>query len=125
MALQTDWVVVRNRMSMLESRNGQRFVEGLGELAARLGFRTTDALAERVIYREFFPHGLTALDDFDEEALGTSASVSHLTARHELMSLFQSLRLPLDERARQRAAAHAEWLAARDRPLEVDDVLAE
>jgi chromosome partitioning protein len=123
--LQMDWVVVRNRMSMLESRNKQRFVEGLGELAVRLGFRTADALAERVIYREFFPHGMTALDDFNEEALGPSASLSHVTARHELMSLFQSLRLPLDERAQQRAAAHAEWLAARDRPLEVDDVLAE
>ncbi len=78
-----------------------------------------------MIYREFFPRGLTALDDFDEKTLGTRASLSHLTARHELMSLFQSLRLPLDERGQQRAAAHAEWLAARDRPLEVDDVLAE
>jgi chromosome partitioning protein len=123
--LQMDWVVVRNRMSPLESRNKQRFVQGLGELAARLGFRSADALAERVIYRELFPRGLTALDDLDEKTLGSRASQSHLTARHEFMGLFQSLRLPLDERAQQRAAAHAEWLAARNRPLEVDDVLAE
>jgi chromosome partitioning protein len=118
-----DWVVVRNRLSMLDSRNKQRIVQGLGELAARLGFRSTDALAERVIYREFFPRGLTALDHLDEKTLGTRPSLSHLTARHELMSLMQSLKLPLDERARARAAAHAEWLAARDKPLEVDDVI--
>jgi chromosome partitioning protein len=121
--VQTDWVVVRNRLSMLESRNTQRFVQALTELAARLGFRSTDPLAERVIYRELFPCGLTALDDLDEPAV-PRAGPSHLAARHELMSLFQSLKLPLNARAQERAAAHAEWLAVRDRPLEVDDVLA-
>src|SRR3984893_4946146 len=50
-----DWVVVRNRLSMLDSRNMQRIIVGLNDLAMRLGFRSTDALAERVIYREFFP----------------------------------------------------------------------
>jgi chromosome partitioning protein len=120
-----DWVVVRNRLSMLDSRNKQRIVQGLGELAVRLGFRTTDALAERVIYREFFPRGLTALDNLDEKTLGARPSMSHVTARQELMSLMQALNLPLDERGQQRAAAHAEWLAARERPLELDDVVAE
>jgi chromosome partitioning protein len=67
-----DWVVVRNRLSMLGSRN-KRLVEGLGELAARLGFRCADGLAERVNYREFFPRGLTALDNLDERTLGTRA----------------------------------------------------
>ena len=120
-----DWVVARNRLSPLESRNKQRIVEGLSELAARLGFRSIDALAERVIYRELFPRGLTALDDLDERTMGSRAGPSHLTARHELMRLMQTLRLPLDERAQQRAAAHAEWIAARAKPLELDDVLAD
>jgi hypothetical protein len=31
---QTDWVVVCNRVSMLDSRNKQRIARGLGELAA-------------------------------------------------------------------------------------------
>jgi chromosome partitioning protein len=123
--VQMDWVVVRNRLSMLDSRNKQRIVKGLGDLALRLGFRSTDALAERVIYREFFPRGLTALDNLDEKTLGTRPSLSHLTARQELMSLMQTLKLPLDERGQQRAAAHAEWMAARDTPLEVHDVIAE
>src|SRR5262245_47628664 len=120
-----DWVVVRNRLSMLDSRNTQRIVQGLSELSVRLGFRSADALAERVIYREFFPRGLTALDELDEKTLGTRPSLSHVTARQEVMSLMQALNLPLDERGQQRAAAHAEWLAARERPLELDDVIAE
>jgi hypothetical protein len=37
----------------------------------------------------------------------------------------QTLKLPLDERGQQRAAAHAQWLLARDQPLEFDDVIAE
>jgi chromosome partitioning protein len=123
--VQMDWVVARNRLSMLDSRNKQRVVKGLSELALRLGFRSTDALAERVIYREFFPRGLTALDNLDEKTLGTRPSLSHLTARQELMSLMQTLKLPLDERGQQRAAAQAEWMAARDTPLEVHDVIAE
>jgi chromosome partitioning protein len=123
--VQMDWVVARNRLSMLDSRNKQRVVKGLSELALRLGFRSTDALAERVIYREFFPRGLTALDNLDEKTLGTRPSLSHLTARQELTSLMQTLKLPLDERGQQRAAAHAEWMAARDTPLEVHDVIAE
>jgi chromosome partitioning protein len=123
--VQMDWVVARNRLSMLDSRNKQRVVKGLSELALRLGFRSTDALAERVIYREFFPRGLTALDNLDEKTLGTRPSLSHLTARQELMNLMQTLKLPLDERGQQRAAAQAEWMAARDTPLEVHDVIAE
>ncbi len=120
-----DWVVLRNRLSMLDSRNKRRIVQGVSDLAARLGFRSNDALAERVVYREFFPRGLTALDNLDEKTLGTRPSLAHLTARQELMNLMQILKLPLDERGQQRAAAHAEWMAARDTPLEMYDVIAE
>jgi chromosome partitioning protein len=123
--VQMDWVVVRNRLSALDSRNKQRIIKGLSDLATRLGFRSGDALAERLIYREFFPRGLTALDDLDERTLGARPSLSHLTARHELISLLDTLRLPLDERAQRRAAAQAEWIATRDQPLEMHDVLAE
>ena len=120
-----DWVVVRNRLSMLDSRNMQRIIAGLNDLAMRLGFRSTDALAERVIYREFFPRGLTALDNLDERTLGTRPNLSHVTARRELMRLMETLKLPLDERGQQRAAAHAAWIAARDKPLELHDVIAQ
>src|SRR5271166_358878 len=123
--VQMDWVVVRNRLSMLDSRNKQRIVKGLSDLATRLGFRCAEAVAERVIYREFFPRGLTVLDDLNEKTLGTRPSLSHLTARHELIGLIETLRLALDERGRRRAAAQAAWIAARDTPLEMHDVIAE
>ena len=72
---------MRNRLSMLGSRNKRLVGEGLQELSLRLGFRCVDGFAERVIYREFFPRGLTALDDLDETTLGTRPSLSHVTAR--------------------------------------------
>ena len=120
-----DWVVVRNRVSMLESRNKQRIGKGLSELAVRLGFRMAEPLADRVIYRELFPRGSTALDTLDEKTLGTRPTLSHVTAQKEIMALIETLKLPLDQRARERATAHAEWNAARDTPLDVHDVIAE
>jgi chromosome partitioning protein len=119
----TDWIVVRNRLSMLGSRNKQLVADGLKELSLRLGFRAIDGFAERVVYREFFPRGLTALDDLNEETLGTRPSLGHVTAREEVMELLRKLKLPLDERGRRRAASRAEWFAQIDKPLEVHDIL--
>jgi chromosome partitioning protein len=118
-----DWIVVRNRLSALGSRNKRLIAEGLRELSTRLGFRCAEGLAERVVYREFFPRGLTAVDNLDEATLGTRPSLSHVTARSEVMSLIAALKLPLDARGQRRAAARAEWFAALDRPLEVHDII--
>src|SRR5947207_806740 len=119
----TDWIVVRNRLSMIGSRNKQIVADGLNELSFRLGFRSIDGFAERVVYREFFPRGLTALDDIDETTLGTRPSLGHVTAREEVTSLLRQLNLPLDERGRRRAANRAEWLSQVDKPLELHDIL--
>ena len=119
----SDWIVVRNRLSMLGSRNKQLVADGLKELSLRLGFRSIDGFAERVVYREFFPRGLTALDDLDEETLGTRPNMGHVTAREEVTSLLRQLKLPLDERGRRRAANRAEWFTQIDKPLEVHDIL--
>jgi chromosome partitioning protein len=119
----TDWIVVRNRLSMLGSRNKKLVGEGLQELALRLGFRCIDGFAERVIFREFYPRGLTALDDLDEATLGTRPSMSHVTARQEVENLLEALRLPFDERRLKRAAARAEWFAAAAQPLELHDIV--
>ena len=118
-----DWVVVRNRLSMLGSRNKQLIADVLDQLALRLGFRAIDGLAERVVYRELFPRGLTALDDLDETTLGQRPNMTHVTAREEVMALLRNLKLPLDERGRRRAAARAEWFAQLDLPIEVDDII--
>jgi len=119
----SDWIVVRNRLSMIGSRNKQLVADGLNELSFRLGFRSVDGLAERVVYREFFPRGLTALDDIDETTLGTRPNLGHVTAREEVTSLLRQLKLPLDERGRRRAANRAEWFNSVDKPLEMHDIL--
>lgn len=119
----TDWIVVRNRLSMLGSRNKQLVADGLKELSLQLGFRALDGFAERVAYREFFPRGLTALDDIDEVTLGTRPNLGHVTAREEVTTLLRQLKLPLDERGRRRAADRTEWFSQIDKPLELHDIL--
>lgn len=89
----TDWIVLRNRLSSLGSRN-KRFVgQALEELSQKLNFRCADGLAERVIFREFYPRGLTAVDDLDETTLGTRPTMSHVTARIEMENLLGAIRL--------------------------------
>ena len=119
----TDWVVVRNRLSTLGSRNKRLIGEGLTELAKRIGFRWVDGFAERVIYREFFPRGLTALDDINKATLGTRPSKSHVAARGEVIALLNLLHLPMSAIGKRRAAARAEWYSVMDQPLRVHDVI--
>ena len=121
----TDWVVVRNRLSTLGTRNKRLVGDGINQLATRLGFRFVDGFAERVVYRELFPRGLTALDPMDEATLGARPSMAHVTAREEVQTLLSALRLPVDERGRRRASMREEWFANADRPLETDDILAD
>jgi len=85
-----DWIVVRNRTGHVEARNQARLHRALTEMAKRVGFRVTQGLSERVIYRELFPSGLTLLDKGHLGELGTS----HLVARQELRSLVKALNLP-------------------------------
>jgi chromosome partitioning protein len=120
-----DWVVLRNRLSTLGSRNKRLVGEGVDELGRQLGFRAADGFSERVVYREFFPRGLTALDELTEETLGQRPSMSHVTARDEVKSLIEALKLPVDARGKRRKAARAEWLAAADKPLETYGLLAD
>jgi chromosome partitioning protein len=119
----TDWVVVRNRLSTLGSRNKRLIGEGLTELAKRIGFRWVDGFAERVIYREFFPRGLTALDDINKATLGTRPNKSHVAAQGEVIALLNLLHLPMSAIGKRRAAARAEWYSVMDQPLRVHDVI--
>ena len=119
----TDWIVVRNRLSTLTSRNKKLVGDGISELSKRMGFRTVEGFAERVVYREFFPRGLTALDNLDEETLGMRPNLSHVTAREEVIALLNALHLPLSENGRRRAAARAEWYSVMDQPLQVHDII--
>ena len=88
-----DWVVLRNRLSALGSRNKRQVGEALGELSKTLNFRVIDGLAERLIFREFYPRGLTAIDEVSELTLGSRPTMSHVTARLELERLVGTIML--------------------------------
>lgn len=115
-----DWRTIRNRFSL-----GRQVDDSLKRLAISLGFRPLDGCAERIMYRQLFPAGLTAFDLLDEPTLGARPSRLHLAARQEVGDLYALLQLPTNDRARRRAAARAEWYASSALPLETGDVLAE
>jgi chromosome partitioning protein len=75
---------VRNRMSHVGSRKDGLVSEGLEQLAARLGFRCIEGFAERVIYRELFPRGLTALDAVEDSKPDTAAGLPHASVQQEV-----------------------------------------
>src|SRR5215472_12682844 len=106
---------MRNRLSAIDSRNKKVVGESLNEPGLRMGFRLIDGLAERVVYRELFPRGLTARDRLDDGTLGMRPTLSHMTARQEMLAVLEALKLPIDEKGRRRAAARAEWFAAVDK----------
>ena len=85
-----DWVVLRNRLQQLEARNMRRVGAALDELSRRIGFRVIPGLSERVIYREFFPKGITLLDIGQIGEVG----LSHVAARQELREMVSGLGLP-------------------------------
>lgn len=86
-------MVLRNRLSTLGSRNKRLVGEALSELSKTLNFRLVDGLAERVIFREFYPRGLTAVDDVNQLALGGRPTMSHVTAWLEMERLMTAIML--------------------------------
>ncbi|SHE68556.1 division plane positioning ATPase MipZ [Devosia limi] len=102
-----DWVLVRNRISMLSSRNMRQVQTTLERIATRLGCRVADGIAERVIFRSLFPTGMTVFDPLSEELLGGLPSMSHISARQEYKTLVTALHLPTSERAAARKAVLA------------------
>jgi len=65
--------------------------EALVELSQQLGFRCVEGLAERVVFREFYPRGLTAVDDLNAAILGSRPTMSHATAQLEVQGLIAAL----------------------------------
>jgi chromosome partitioning protein len=93
-----DWILVRNRIAMLGSRNTWHVQSALAEIGVRLGARIADGISERVIFRSLFSRGLTVFDDVDPEAIGAPLPQSHISAREEYAALIRALQLPLDDR---------------------------
>ncbi len=122
---ETDWIVIRNRVGQLDTRNGRNFTEGLEDLSKRLNFRIAGGFGERVVYRELFPRGLTALDTLDEKTLGAKPNMSHLAARYEVRALIDALLLPINERGLRRLHARSEWFRASREPLDDAELFAD
>lgn len=91
----TDWVITRNRLASLSSRNNRRVERALESLKEKIKFRIVPGLSERVIYRELFLKGLTMMDFGKVEQIG-KMQLSHVTARQEVRQLVESLNLPMD-----------------------------
>jgi chromosome partitioning protein len=100
------WIVLRNRLSTLSSRNHVLVGKGLQELSRWLDFRCVDGLAERMIFRELYPRGLTAVDDIDDITLGTRPTMSHVTARLEMQNLLGCILLG-DARSSAASTVHS------------------
>ena len=86
-----DWVVIRNRMSQVYSRNKRRVNTALDDLSKRIGFRLASGFSDRVVFKELFLSGLTLMDLTDSEAW--ELTLSNIAARQELRELLSFLGL--------------------------------
>lgn len=86
----TDWIVVRNRLSSLDSRNKRNMQDVLLKVGKRLGFRPLAGFGERVIFRELFLKGLTLLD-LRDVAADVPMTMSHVAARQEVRALLNAV----------------------------------
>lgn len=83
-----DWVVLRNRLTHIDSRNKRDVADLLEKLARRIGFRIAPGLGERMVYRELFLTGLTV---FDLPTTGGDMIGTSLAARGEIEALLQAI----------------------------------
>ena len=86
-----DWVILRNRISHVYSRNKYKVGKSLKNLSKRIGFRLSTGFSERVIFKELFLSGLTLLDL--EKMDDWQPTLSHISARQEMRMLLASLNL--------------------------------
>ncbi len=85
-----DWIVLRNRLSQLDSRNKRNVGDALEKLAGRIGYRLIDGFSERVIFRQLFLQGLTVLD-LRDEGTDIQLNLSHIAARQEIRNLLDAV----------------------------------
>ncbi len=97
-----DWIVLRNRLGNLASRNKADMQKVLDALSKRFAFRGLAGFGERVIFRELFLSGLTLLD---MHSTGMQMSFSHLAAKQELTELIKAIEIPVQKRSLGKLAA--------------------
>jgi len=112
-----DWIVMRNRLASIGSRNTQAMEDVLGALSKRIGFRLAPGFGERVIFRELFLKGLTLLDLRSSDA-NMRLNMSHVAARQEVRALLTAIGLtPAPEERSNGRAYRRQDSGARARTL--------
>ena len=104
-----DWVLLRNRIASIQSNNSRQIAASLGKLASELQFRSAEGLHDRVIFRELFPIGLTALDPIEEAVRTGTLTTSQQTARQEIAELIATLALPIRAQGESHIACRHQW----------------
>jgi chromosome partitioning protein len=82
--LDSNWIVVRNRMGATGSRNERQVSDVLDYVREPFGFRSVLGLRERVIFRELFPAGLTVFDPIDIPDIEPAHREEDVQARSEI-----------------------------------------
>lgn len=85
-----DWIVLRNRLLHVTTRNKCQIAGLLEQLAARIGFRLLPGFGERVVFRELFHKGLTVLDLADA-GTGRPLTSSQAAACREIHGLLPEI----------------------------------
>lgn len=86
------WIVVRNRLSTIYTRNKRNVNDALMALSHKLSFQLCDGFCERVLYREMISLGLT-VSDINDLMPEQSLSRSRMAAIKELAGLITAVRL--------------------------------
>lgn len=85
-----DWIVMRNRMTHLNTNNNKTITQLLEEIAERAGFRLAPGFGERVVFKELFLKGLTLLDLKEDQDGGLT--LSQISARQEVRNLIMAIK---------------------------------
>jgi len=85
-----DWIVMRNRLGQLDTRNSRDMSRLLDLLSERMGFRLLPGLSERMVFRELFYKGLT-LFDLPEASDEARSNASRWNARNEIGRLVDAM----------------------------------
>lgn len=91
--LELNWLVMRNRLPLIDTEHTHFVARKLEELSRRQGFRIAPGFRERSIYREMYLNGETLLDiDLSERSPQERTAIEE--AITEIGAMLQSLKLP-------------------------------
>ncbi|MGH1403578.1 MAG: division plane positioning ATPase MipZ [Alphaproteobacteria bacterium] len=106
-----DWIVMRNRMTHLNTNNNKIITRLLDEISRLARFRMAPGFGERVVFKELFLKGLTLLDLKEEQDGGLT--LSQISARQEVRNLIITIKpehlkgrvVPIEEQEKKKRRA--------------------